>query len=157
MLSVFIAVWLSQAAGSAFGPVPGVQLQDEGTSQGQVVKVNFTGAGVSCSRSGGTGTCNVTSGGGGGNFGSTTVTFGLSGRSTYDSAVKTVIGQAWVTGTSIVNAWVQCDGVGNTVETCRLLSPHCYVSTLVIGTGFNVVCTTPYHASGNYTVGFTGQ
>jgi hypothetical protein len=155
---MILVALISLIAGQGLiGPTPGVQIQDEGTSQGQVVKLNFTGSAVSCSRSGSTGTCNVTAGGGGGNWGSTTVTFGSGGLSTYDSATKTVTGQAWVGASSTITVWVQCDGVGNTVETCRLLSPVCYVSGLVAGAGFDVVCTTPMHAHGNFTVGFTGQ
>lgn len=41
-------------------------IEDEGTPLTQRSTVNFTGAGVSCSDSGGETVCNVTSGGGGG-------------------------------------------------------------------------------------------
>jgi hypothetical protein len=42
-----------------------IDIQDEGVSQGQVTRLNFTGAGVAASVSGFTGTVNVTSGGAG--------------------------------------------------------------------------------------------
>lgn len=42
----------------------GVTLQDEGTDQGRVQKLNCTGAGVTCSKSGAVGTINVSAGGG---------------------------------------------------------------------------------------------
>lgn len=45
---------------------PSIELKDEGASQGFVKKLDCTGTGVSCSRSGVTGTINVTGGGGGG-------------------------------------------------------------------------------------------
>ena len=42
-----------------------IDIQDEGVSQGQVTRLNFTGTGVAASVSGFTGTVNVTSGGAG--------------------------------------------------------------------------------------------
>jgi hypothetical protein len=48
---------------TAFGAI---LIKDEGTDQGFVWNINFTGAGVSCSVSGSDGTCTITSGGGSG-------------------------------------------------------------------------------------------
>lgn len=59
MLTAIVAFFLSAGP----GPVPGVQLADEGTNQGQVTRLNCTGTSVACSRSGTTATINVTAGG----------------------------------------------------------------------------------------------
>lgn len=59
MLTLLAAFVLS----AGVGPVPGVQLADEGVNAGQVSRLNCTGTGVTCSRSGTTGTINVTAGG----------------------------------------------------------------------------------------------
>lgn len=97
MLHVFMAAFLSQAGATA---VPGVQVQDEGTSQGQVTKLNFTGSGVSCSRSGSTGTCNVNSGG---SISFTTVEIDFGSVAGW-TEVTTIV-DASVSSTSKVTAW----------------------------------------------------
>ena len=51
--------------GPGVSPAPGIILQDEGVSQGRIQIFNCTGAGITCSRSGVTGTANVTGGGSG--------------------------------------------------------------------------------------------
>ena len=67
-LQVADAQGLSQNAG------PTIQLQDEGTNQGQVNKLNCVGSAVACTRSGVTGTITITSGGG--SFAETEIDFG---------------------------------------------------------------------------------
>lgn len=113
-------------------------LQDEGVTQGAIRFFNFTGAGVSCSRSGATGTCNITGGGGGGgNFVSVEVNFG-----TGDTNVSTVVtGQAWVTGSSVIvcgptafSTADRADGADDAVIEQLTCVPH----TRVVSTGFTV-------------------
>lgn len=67
IITVYIIAWIVAIGSLAFGqvgPAPGVGLQDEGVSQGRVQILNCTGAGISCSKSGVTGTVNVAGGGG---------------------------------------------------------------------------------------------
>lgn len=59
-LLVFLAASLSA---QGLTGIPGVQLQDEGTSQGQVTKLNCVGSTVACTKSGATGTLTITGGG----------------------------------------------------------------------------------------------
>lgn len=60
MLTLLASFLLSAGA----GPVPGIQLADEGTNQGQITRLNCVGTGtVACTRSGVTGTITVTGGG----------------------------------------------------------------------------------------------
>lgn len=49
--------------------IPGVIVNDEGTALGNALILNFTGAGVTASVSGGTATVNIPGGGGGGTTG----------------------------------------------------------------------------------------
>lgn len=79
----------------SFVPSTAIDLQDEGVSQGQVKKLNCSGAGITCSRSGVVGTLTVPGGGGpgGGNYVDVVVNFGATGK----TVAKTVVtGQAWV-------------------------------------------------------------
>lgn len=55
---LFVLATLVLSAGP--GPVPGVQVADEGVNQGQVTRLNCVGAGVNCTRSGATGTLTIT-------------------------------------------------------------------------------------------------
>jgi hypothetical protein len=68
--------------------VPGVQLQDEGTIQAQVGKLNCVGSGIACTTSGGVGTLTV-SGGGAGSASLTTISSGsfTSGTEIYIATV----------------------------------------------------------------------
>lgn len=79
---------------------PGVKVQDEGTTQGQAVTLNCTGAGVSCSVSGGVATLTSSGGGAGSaNVVEVEVDFGSGG----DTSTSTVVtGQAWVGATSVI-------------------------------------------------------
>jgi len=56
---------LAGMAHGAVTSVPGVQIRDEGTSQGQATKINCSGSGISCSVAGGVGTLSVAGGGAG--------------------------------------------------------------------------------------------
>lgn len=61
---IAVLLYAVEAYAQGAGTAPGVQLQDEGVNQGRVQIINCTGAGVSCSKSGATGTVNVTGGAG---------------------------------------------------------------------------------------------
>ena len=155
-----LAFVLAQALVS---PVPGVQLQDEGTSQGQVTKLNFTGAGVTCSKSGATGTCSIPGGGGGGagggggsaNVVNVTVTFNTS---TGLVTPVVVTGQTWVTSSSsIVCQWSNLAAVTNNTDYVYLVAGlHVAVGSLVAGTGFTVYAYSDYGATGNFNLSCTG-
>lgn len=73
----------AQGAGTA----PGVQLQDEGVNQGRIQIINCTGAGVACSKSGATGTINVTGGAGTFTLTEIEIDFGSSGEFVYTATV----------------------------------------------------------------------
>lgn len=91
------SVW---AQGAGVGPAPGVQLQDEGVNQGRVQILNCTGAGITCSKSGVTGTLNAI--GGSGTFALTTVEidFGVDAK----FVAKLTVIDAAVTATSKIIA-----------------------------------------------------
>ena len=57
-------LWVSIASAQV-GPAPGIQLQDEGTGAGRIQILNCVGAGVTCTKSGVTGTATISSSGGG--------------------------------------------------------------------------------------------
>jgi hypothetical protein len=71
ILSIILFATEALAQGPGVGPAPGIALQDEGVAQGRVQILNCTGAGITCSKSGVTGTLNAT--GGSGSFALTTV------------------------------------------------------------------------------------
>lgn len=54
-VSLILLVLVGSLAFGGVGDVPGVMLADEGSSLGQVTRLNCTGAGVTCTRSGVTG------------------------------------------------------------------------------------------------------
>ena len=150
----------SLLAQALVSPVPGVQLQDEGSSQGQVTKMNFTGSGVTCSKSGATGTCNIPGGaggggGGGGNVTNVTVTF----NATTKLATPVVVtGQAWVTVSSaVVCNWANLGAVTNNTDYVYLAAGlHYAVGCYVAGTGFTVYAYSDYGATGNFNLSCTG-
>lgn len=100
MLAILATLLLSGfTAGAGAASAGGyATIQDEGTPLTQRTTVNFTGAGISCSDSGGITVCNAGGGAGSANVVAVTVAFGA-GETT---ASTVVTGQAWVTGTSII-------------------------------------------------------
>lgn len=133
---------------------PPLLLRDEGSDLGRVlVALDFTGAGVSCTASNGVGTCNVTAGGGGGNF--VEVSLAMTGGSGIYST--TVTGQAWVTATSKI----LCTAFGTTadgltpeqVSAARLTA---IASDRVVGTGFTLTVNNPHGSNGTHRFHCTG-
>lgn len=59
-LPLLLLVFVGSLAFGGVGDVPGVMLADEGTNAGQITRINCVGAGVSCARSGVTGTMTIT-------------------------------------------------------------------------------------------------
>lgn len=88
--------WADQLSSSG-----GVTLQDEGTSQGRVQRLNCTGSGVTCSASGSTGTINVTAGGGSLTISTTEIDFGTDAK----FVAKATVTDAGVSGTSKILVW----------------------------------------------------
>jgi len=86
--------------GPGVSNAPGVQLQDESVNQGRVTILNCTGAGITCSRSGTTGTLNAT--GGSGSFALTTVEINFGTDAKF--VAKLTVVDAAVTATSKIIA-----------------------------------------------------
>lgn len=152
MLGLVVAIAFGQAL---IGPVPGVQLLDEGSSQGQVTKLNCVGSTVSCAKSGALGTITVTAGGGAGNFVETSVTFDSSGNGI---GATVVTGQAWVTAGSNIICSVFNKGTvsNNTTEVYQMAAIGSVVSARVVGTGFTISAYSPNGASGQFFFHCTG-
>jgi hypothetical protein len=141
--------------GPGVGPAPGVALQDEGIAQGRVQILNCTGAGITCSKSGVTGTLNAT-GGGAGSANGVVVSISL-GTGLGLIYTVTVVGQAWVTATSAI----ACSPFGTTAdgltpETVMASGVRAVTSAYVVGTGFNLSVYSPHGAAGTYRFGCTG-
>jgi hypothetical protein len=155
ILAIMLCVGEAFAQGGpGVGPAPGVQLQDEGTGQGRVQILNCTGAGITCSKSGVTGTLNVTGGAGSSNGVVVSINLGTGGGLIY---TVTVTGQAWVTATSAI----ACTPFGTTAdgltpETVMASGVQAVTSAYVVGTGFNLSVYTPHGATGTYRFGCTG-
>lgn len=151
----WILVLSAFAVFAQVGPAPGIQLQDEGLGLGRIQILNCVGAGVVCTKSGATGTATI-SGGGSGSANVVQVSVSLgTGNGLFYSA--TVIGQAWVTGTSII----ACSPFGTTAdgqtpETVTVAAVIPTVANLVNGVGFDLMIYTPYGASGTYRFNCTG-
>jgi hypothetical protein len=97
---VYVASVPHVAFGQGVGPAPGFELLDEGVTQGRIQKLNCAGAGVSCSKSGVTGTATIGGGGpGSANVVEVTVDFGTTGAT---KATAVVTGQAWVGAASVI-------------------------------------------------------
>lgn len=143
------------AQGAGVGPAPGIQLNDEAVVQGRVQILNFAGAGVSCAKSGITGTCTIAGGGvGSANVVVVSISLGTSGGLIFST---TVVGQAWVTATSAI----ACSPFGTTAdgltpETVIASGVQATTSTYVVGTGFNLNVYSPHGATGTYRFGCTG-
>ena len=151
---VIVIMWAGISHGQV-GPAPGIQLQDEGVNQGRIQIFNGAGAGITCVRSGVTGTCTVTGGGGGSaNVVEVSVDLGISKGLIFS---VTVTGQAWVTATSSIACTplgVTTDG--QTVETVVASGVQAIVSNRVVATGFNLNVYSPHGATGTYRFGCTG-
>lgn len=65
LIGLLVALGLDTSSMAQVGPAPGVTLQDEGTGQGRVQILNCVGSSIACSKSGITGTLDVSGGGGG--------------------------------------------------------------------------------------------
>jgi hypothetical protein len=145
------SVW---AQGPGVSPAPGVNLQDEGVAQGRVQILNCTGTSITCSKSGVTGTLNVTGGSGSSNAVVVSINLGTSKGLIFS---VTVTGQAWVTATSAI----ACSPFGTTAdgqtpETVVASGVQATTSAYVVGTGFNLNVYSPHGATGTYRFGCTG-
>jgi hypothetical protein len=152
-----VVLFVTQAyaqGGPGVGPAPGVGLNDEGVVQGRVQILNCTGAGITCSKTGVTGTLNVAGGAGSANVVVVSINLGTGGGLIYTT---TVIGQAWVTATSAI----ACSPFGTTAdgltpETVMAAGVQAVTSAYVVGTGFNLSVYSPHGATGTYRFGCTG-
>ena len=74
LLSIFLCLMCVSASADVYDTkkAAGHIIEDEGTKIKQRVRLNFTGAGVTCADSGGKTKCTITSGSGGGGGGATT-------------------------------------------------------------------------------------
>lgn len=155
-LILAIILYTSEALAQGVGPAPGIQLNDEGISQGRIQTLNCVGAGVVCTKSGVTGIATIAGGGGAGsaNVVEVSVPLGASGGLIFST---TVVGQAWVTATStIVCSPLGVVTDGQTVETVAASGVQAVVSNRVVATGFNVNVYSPHGATGVYRFGCTG-
>lgn len=132
-----------------------IDVRDEGTSQGRVRALNCSGAGITCSASGGLGTVSVSGGGSGGaNVVEVSIDLGTSGATVFS---VTVTGQAWVTSTSqVVCSPFATTADGLTIETYAAARLAVNAASLVVGTGFDLWVFSPYGATGTYRVHCTG-
>lgn len=122
--------WAAPAAGSGYNTI-----EEDGTPLTQRTTINFTGAGVTASDSGGKTVVNIPGGAGSGATGTTTVNFGaFPGAS--DTSVA-VTGQASIVAGSIVNAWIR------PVATADHLADEHLVETIKIIAG-NIVAATGF-------------
>ena len=155
LISVLVAVVWAVPVIPQVTSAPGVVLQDEGTGQGRVQILNCTGAGISCSRTGVTGTLSV-SGGGGGSANVVQVSIDL-GTSEGLIFSQTVTGQGWVTGTSVIVCTpFGTTADGQTPETVIAANVSASVSNLSAGVGFRLDVRSPNGATGIYRFNCTG-
>jgi hypothetical protein len=136
---------------------PPLVIQDEGTPQGSVSTVNFTGSAVTASVTGDVATVNVTAGGSG-NFVQATVNFGgPTGGVEETTAVVTVTGQAWVTPSSIILCSVFAGTTADhDPEDAVVEQLTAYAANIVAGTGFDIYVSAPEGAWGRYLVNASG-
>lgn len=131
------------AGGSGYNTI-----QDESTPLTQRTTVNFTGAGVSCTDSGGITVCTITGGGAGSGF-SFEESVAISGAGLYIEAVS----NASVTATSKI----VCRPFGTTADS---LTPEAIavsgiqvtVGDLVAGVGLNLYVWSPYGLNGTVRI-----
>jgi hypothetical protein len=148
------ALLLAATSWAQVGPAPGVQLNDEGAPQGRVQILNCTGSGLTCSKSGVTGTLNASGGGGSANAVEVSISLGTGLGLVY---AATITGQAWVTSASaIACSPFGTTADGQTVETIAASGVQALISNRVAGTGFNLNVYSPHGASGTYRFHCTG-
>lgn len=153
ILAMMLCVGEALAQGPGVSPAPGIQLQDEGVSQGRIQILNCAGTSISCTKSGVTGTATISSSG---SSNAVVVSINL-GTSKGLIFSVTVTGQAWVTATSAI----ACSPFGTTAdgqtpETVVASGVQATTSAYVVGTGFNLNVYSPHGATGTYRFGCTG-
>ncbi len=139
LLALFVAGGFTPGAGSSSGGGYAT-IQEDGTPLTQRTTVNFTGAAVTCSDSGGITVCAISSSGA--NVVEVTVAFG-SGNT---SASTVVTGQAWVTTTSkilCVPALLAASGRSEGAEDAVIEGLVGAVHTRVLATGFTLTASKP--------------
>jgi hypothetical protein len=136
-----ISISGQSTSGSGYATV-----EDEGSPLTQRTTLNFTGAGVSASDSGGKTVVNIPGGAGAGASGQTTVDFGsFPGKS--DASVA-ITGQSSIATNSIVNAWIFAKATSDhsadehLVETISIKAGN-----IVAGTGFTIYATNNSYLS----------
>jgi hypothetical protein len=144
----------SHSQGAGVGPAPGVGLNDEGVVQGRVQILNCTGAGITCSKTGVTGTLNVAGGAGSANVVEVSISLGTSGGLVFST---TVVGQAWVTATSSIACTpLGTTADGQTIETVAGSGVQGITANRVVATGFDLYVYSPHGATGTYRFECTG-
>ena len=129
-------------------------IQDEGAPLTQRATVNFTGAGVSCTDSGGITVCTITGGGGGGSANVVETSIAMTGAGVYSTAVT---GQAWVsTSSKIICSTFGTITDGLTPEAVAVAGLTVSWSTPVAGTGFTVWLSNPNGLTGTVRLHCTG-
>lgn len=95
VLALASILFTSSIAYAQVGPAPGIQLQDEGVSQGRIQILNCVGAGVACTKSGVTGTATI-AGGAGASWTVTEINFGVDAK----FVAKATVTDAAITATT---------------------------------------------------------
>ena len=142
---------LTWAAGGSGAPVGAsyLTLGLDGTLTSE--RVLTAGTNISFVDTGANGTLTINAASGSGNSGSATLAFGATGST---SAVVTVTGQAWVTGTSKIVAMVLDDA---RAEDAVIESLNLSIANRVVGTGFDIYGAPQIgDAVGDFSVAFVG-
>lgn len=131
-------------------------VEDEGTPVTQQSTINFTGAGVTATDSGGKTVVTIPGGAGSGASGVTEVDFGaFPGNS--DSSVA-VTGQASIVAGSVVNAWIVATATSDHsadehfIETIRVTAGN-----IIAGTGFTIYAFNTSQANEPLLVNRSGR
>lgn len=135
-------------------PLPdeiGVTVEDEGTEQGFVQRLNFTGAGVTATVSGDEATITIAGGGGGGTFLGATVDFGAGGI----GSVSATIADAGVAADSKIVVSAR-PAAGRDVDEMEMGPVILGYGNIVPGVSFDVLAVSlDGDATGQYTVDCT--
>jgi hypothetical protein len=124
--------WNPPSAASGYATV-----EDEGTPLTQRTNINFVGAGVTASDSGGKTIVTIPGGAGSGATGTTTVNFGVFPGSS-DTSV-TITGQASIVSGSIVRAWIRPEATADhSVDEHLLEEIKIVAGNIVAATGFTI-------------------
>lgn len=159
-LGIVLAVRIVYVDAQPYGfqPPPGVSIQDEAVAQGRARTLNCAGAGITCAVAAGVATFTVPGGGGGSaNVVAVEVDFTASGNT---NASTVVIGQAWVTATSVIlcgpTLFATADRTDG-MEDALIEGLTTAVSARVVGTGFTVHAAPTFgRAIGRYSISCTG-